>query len=94
MLSQAKDLLFVGKRLRPGLSRTQAQLKKPALSEVERALMRHRRFFFDDSAGELREYLIPDFTHWMDHDSYQRALDRLLRDLKASNTDNSAVAAP
>jgi len=26
---------------------------------------------------------IGDFTHWKDHDSYQKAFDRLLRDLKA-----------
>jgi uncharacterized protein YjbI with pentapeptide repeats len=28
---------------------------------------------------------IGDFTHWKHHDSYQQALDRLLRDLKASD---------
>jgi hypothetical protein len=26
---------------------------------------------------------VGDFTNWKDHDSYQRAFDRLLRDLKA-----------
>lgn len=26
---------------------------------------------------------IGDFTRWKDHDSYQKAFDRLLRDLKA-----------
>jgi hypothetical protein len=26
---------------------------------------------------------IGDFSNWKDHDSYQGALDRLLRDLKA-----------
>jgi uncharacterized protein YjbI with pentapeptide repeats len=25
-----------------------------------------------DWASELREYFIPDFSNWMDHDSYQR----------------------
>jgi hypothetical protein len=25
---------------------------------------------------------IGDFTHWKDHDSYQKAFERLLRDLK------------
>jgi hypothetical protein len=25
-----------------------------------------------DSASEIREYFIPDFSNWMDHDSYQR----------------------
>jgi hypothetical protein len=37
-----------------------------------------------DLAAEVREYFIPDFSHWKDHDSYQQAFDRLLRDLKAS----------
>jgi hypothetical protein len=26
----------------------------------------------DDSAKEIREYYIPDFTRWTEHDSYQR----------------------
>jgi hypothetical protein len=36
-----------------------------------------------DSAREIREYFIPDFSNWKDHDSYQTAFQRLLRDLKA-----------
>ncbi len=36
-----------------------------------------------DSAREIREYFIPDFSNWKDHDSYQQAVERLLRDLKA-----------
>jgi hypothetical protein len=36
-----------------------------------------------DSARELREYYVPDFSNWKDHDSYQKAFDRLLKDLKA-----------
>jgi uncharacterized protein YjbI with pentapeptide repeats len=36
-----------------------------------------------DSAREIREYFIPDFSNWKDHDSYQKAFERLLRDLKA-----------
>jgi hypothetical protein len=36
-----------------------------------------------DSARELREYFIPDFSRWKDHDAYQQAFERLLRDLKA-----------
>lgn len=31
---------------------------------------------------EIREYFIPDFSKWKDHDSYQKAFERLLRDLK------------
>ena len=36
-----------------------------------------------DSAREVREYFIPDFSNWKDHDSYQAGFQRLLRDLKA-----------
>jgi uncharacterized protein YjbI with pentapeptide repeats len=43
-----------------------------------------------DSASEIREYFIPDFSNWKDHDEYQKALDRLLRDLKAE-TERAAA---
>ena len=36
-----------------------------------------------DLAVEVREYFIPDFSTWKEHDAYQRAFDRLLHDLKA-----------
>jgi hypothetical protein len=36
-----------------------------------------------DSAKEIREYCIPDFSDWKDHDSYQQAFQRLIKDLKA-----------
>jgi len=39
-----------------------------------------------DSAREVREYFIPDFSNWKDHDSYQIAFARLLRDLKAQGS--------
>jgi tetratricopeptide (TPR) repeat protein len=35
-----------------------------------------------DSAREIREYYIPDFTEWKDHDHYQQEFKKLLRDLK------------
>jgi len=35
-----------------------------------------------DSAREIREYFIPDFSNWKNHDVYQEAFQRLLRDLK------------
>jgi hypothetical protein len=35
-----------------------------------------------DLATEIREYFIPDFTNWKDHDAYQQAFGRLLRDLR------------
>ena len=40
-----------------------------------------------DSAREIREYFIPDFSNWKDHDSYQAAFQRLVKDLKAGNSD-------
>src|SRR5204863_2348849 len=33
-----------------------------------------------DSAREVREYFIPDFSNWKEDDSYQQALERLVRD--------------
>jgi len=36
-----------------------------------------------DSAREIREYFIPDFSNWKDHDSYKAAFERLIRDLAA-----------
>jgi hypothetical protein len=36
-----------------------------------------------DMAREVREYFVPDFSQWKEHDVYQNAFDRLLRDLKA-----------
>ena len=35
-----------------------------------------------DSAREIREYYVPDFTNWKDHDKYQEEFKKLLRDLK------------
>jgi len=37
-----------------------------------------------DSAREIREYFIPDFSNWKEHDSYRVAFDRLVKDLKQS----------
>jgi uncharacterized protein YjbI with pentapeptide repeats len=36
-----------------------------------------------DSAREIREYFIPDFSEWKEHDKYKKAFERLLGDLKA-----------
>jgi hypothetical protein len=38
-----------------------------------------------DHAREIREYFIPDFSSWKDHDSYQKEFDLLLRDLKTEH---------
>ena len=32
-----------------------------------------------DSAREIREYYVSDFSSWKNHDSYQKEFDRLLR---------------
>jgi uncharacterized protein YjbI with pentapeptide repeats len=37
-----------------------------------------------DLAVEVREFFLPDFSHWKDHDAYTKAFDRLLRDLQDS----------
>ena len=38
-----------------------------------------------DLAEEIREYYIPDFSDWKNHDSYAKAFQNLLRDLKAES---------
>ena len=38
-----------------------------------------------DLGEEIREYFIPDFSNWKDHDSYQKAFTRLVADLKAES---------
>lgn len=43
-----------------------------------------------DSAREIRECYIPDFTNWKDDDSYQKAFERLLKDLRASSNKSKA----
>jgi uncharacterized protein YjbI with pentapeptide repeats len=36
----------------------------------------------EDLATEIREYYIPDFSEWKNHDPYSRELEKLLRDLR------------
>lgn len=36
-----------------------------------------------DLAKEVREYFIPDFSDWKEHDAFEEAFGRLLRDLRA-----------
>jgi hypothetical protein len=45
-----------------------------------------------DSAKEIREYFIPDFSNWKDHKSYEDQFNRLLTALKADKR-NSAQSA-
>ena len=42
-----------------------------------------------DAAKEIREYFIPDFSNWKDHDSYQKAFERLLKDLKTDRRQSA-----
>jgi hypothetical protein len=37
-----------------------------------------------DLAAEVREYFIPDFSHWKDHDAFEAAFAKLLEALKAT----------
>jgi hypothetical protein len=39
-----------------------------------------------DLAVEVREYFIPDFSNWKDHDVFEASFNRLLRDLKTEET--------
>jgi len=44
-----------------------------------------------DFATEIREYYIPDFSEWKNHDLYVREFEKLLRDLR---TDESGSLRP
>jgi hypothetical protein len=41
-----------------------------------------------DMAAEIREYFIPDFSNWKDHDSFEVAYQRLMKDFKPSPEDD------
>lgn len=58
------------------------RIKEWKLFDVDRGI---------DSAREIREYFIPDFSNWKAHDSYQQAFERLLRDLKAGTADEAGA---
>jgi hypothetical protein len=40
--------------------------------------------------GEIREYYIPDFSSWKEHDAYQREFGKLLRDLRTEEAKEAA----
>lgn len=42
-----------------------------------------------DLAVEVREYFIPDFSNWEDHDSFEAAFEKLLRDLQLEEHQSS-----
>jgi len=39
-----------------------------------------------DLTIELREYYIPDFSNWKDHEAFEAEFAKLLRDLRATET--------
>ncbi len=43
-----------------------------------------------DSAREVREYFVPDFSDWKDSDSYGKALHRLVQDLRRAESTPSS----
>jgi uncharacterized protein YjbI with pentapeptide repeats len=52
---------------------------------------------FDADSGkdlgvEIREYFIPDFTNWKDHDSFEESFTRLLNDLKDEKSTGTKPA--
>jgi hypothetical protein len=42
--------------------------------------------FGKDLANNLRQYFIPDFSNWKNHDDFEAAFAKLLRDLRASGS--------
>jgi hypothetical protein len=44
-----------------------------------------------DSAREIREYYVPDFSGWKDKDAYQIELEKLLRDLRTERVPRSGT---
>jgi hypothetical protein len=44
-----------------------------------------------DSAQEIREYYVPDFSKWKHHNTYQREFERLIRDLKPDEKSTTSA---
>ncbi|HLJ30781.1 MAG TPA: GAF domain-containing protein [Candidatus Angelobacter sp.] len=75
-----------------------AEARKREVDEKRRVLFPVRLVDFDvirewrcfdpdtgkDSAREIREYFIPDFSNWRDRDTYQKSLQRLLEGLQGA----------
>jgi hypothetical protein len=54
---------------------------------------------FDADSGkdlgiEIREYFIPDFSNWKDHDAFEAAFTRLLKNLRAKESPSHDVLGP
>lgn len=46
----------------------------------------------EDIAQEIRKYFIPDFSQWKNHDTYTKALNQLLKALKAADAQPTTSA--
>lgn len=46
----------------------------------------------EDLADEVREYFSPDFSNWKDHDAFESAFDKLLKDLRAAEGSGKAAS--
>src|SRR3974390_1597948 len=81
-----------------------AQARKREMKDAKRVLFPVRLVGFEalrdwecfdgdtgkDSARDIREYFIPDFSNWKEHDSYRVAFDKLVKDLKAEAGKSAA----
>ena len=47
-----------------------------------------------DLAVRVREYHIPDFTNWKDHDAFEAAFARLIKDLEATTATDEETQGP
>jgi len=47
-----------------------------------------------DLATELREYFIPDFSDWKNHDKFEAAFARLLKNLRSGEGPSPSRSAP
>jgi hypothetical protein len=45
-------------------------------------------------AAEIRDYHIPAFTNWKDHDAFEAAFARLIRDLEAPASTDEETEGP
>jgi hypothetical protein len=46
--------------------------------------------FGKDLAVEVREYFIPDFSNWKNHDAFEKAFGRLQSDLKTETPSGTS----
>ena len=92
----------IGKRLQRVMEDGKTVLWKAELKEGRRKLFPIRLVDFEtirdwecfdadrgkDLGVEIREFFIPDFSNWKDHDSFEAAFARLLKDLKTATAAN------